>query len=159
MLRLVTPVQYEPLLDGLNQLRPLKLVDESKVVIASPIGCVNQPSKDRPAEGKLLRCNNQGGLLKQPPKDYRLTDVQTIIGLIGVRFKDIVFTQFCYGAFAWVHTLGGLVEYGWATALTHTAIMLFDNNKVTYFPFRGRGFTLYTGNAGAACTIKLQGVY
>lgn len=67
MPKLATPVQYEPALEGLNDIRPLQLAEESKVVIPYPVLCQNPPSKDKPAVGKLARCSQQGALLKSEP--------------------------------------------------------------------------------------------
>ncbi|GAI67122.1 unnamed protein product, partial [marine sediment metagenome] len=39
MPKLATPVQYEPALEGLNDIRPLQLAGESKVVIPYPELC------------------------------------------------------------------------------------------------------------------------
>ncbi|GAI88583.1 unnamed protein product, partial [marine sediment metagenome] len=64
MPKLSTPVQYEPALEGLNDIRPLQLADESKVVVPYPVLCKNPPSKDRPAVGMFARCSQQGALLK-----------------------------------------------------------------------------------------------
>lgn len=64
MPKLITPVQYEPSLEGLNVLRPLSVPDEGKTLISYPVLCQNLPSEGRPGVGKLARCTQQGALLK-----------------------------------------------------------------------------------------------
>lgn len=60
MPKLATPVQYEPALEGLNDIRPLQLADEVKIVLPYPVLCKNPPSTGRPAIGKFVRCTQQG---------------------------------------------------------------------------------------------------
>lgn len=69
MRRLLTPVQYEPLLEGLNAIRPLQLADEGKIVIPYPILCHNPPTEGRPASGKLARCTSTGSLVTHKSND------------------------------------------------------------------------------------------
>lgn len=64
MQRLATPTQYEPALEGLNDIRPLQLVEDSKIVVAYPVLCKNPPTIDKPAVGKLARCTQQGTLVR-----------------------------------------------------------------------------------------------
>jgi len=70
MPKLITPVQYEPTLDELNEVRPLQLADEVKSVISSPALNLNPVSHGRPVFGKLSRCNNQGALLTNGNSGY-----------------------------------------------------------------------------------------
>lgn len=65
MPKLMTPIQYEPSLEGLNAVRPLQLLDEGKSIISYPVLCKNAPSEGRPAIGKFARCSQQGALLKK----------------------------------------------------------------------------------------------
>jgi len=64
MPKLLTPVQYEPALDGLNEVRPLQLADEVKIALNIPVFNVNPVGKNKPVVGKLARCNQQGALLE-----------------------------------------------------------------------------------------------
>lgn len=64
MSKLITPVQFEPSLDGLNIVRPLLMPDEGKTVISYPVLCKTLPSEGKPGVGKLARCSHQGALLK-----------------------------------------------------------------------------------------------
>lgn len=70
MPKLATPVQYEPALEGLNDIRPLQLADEGKVVIPYPVLCKNPPSTGKPAVGMFARCSQQGALLKSVSNVY-----------------------------------------------------------------------------------------
>lgn len=64
MPKLITPVQFEPSLDGLNIVRPLIMPDEGKTVISYPVLCKNLPSEGKPGVGKLARCTQDGALLR-----------------------------------------------------------------------------------------------
>lgn len=70
MPKLITPVQYEPSIERLNDIRPLQLEDEVKIVIACPVLYENPPSENKPAVGKLARCTKQGALLADRQKVY-----------------------------------------------------------------------------------------
>lgn len=63
MAKLATPVQYESSIEGLNDIRPLQLRDEGKIVIPCPVLCRNPVTKNRPVVGQLARCSQQGALL------------------------------------------------------------------------------------------------
>lgn len=64
MPKLITPVQFEPSLDGLNIVRPLIMPDECKTIISYPVLCQNLPSEGKPGVGKLARCTQAGALLR-----------------------------------------------------------------------------------------------
>ena len=64
--KLLTPVTYEDTLDELNVVRPLVLVDEAKVELDVPILNRNPVSENRPAIGKLLKCDINGCALSSP---------------------------------------------------------------------------------------------
>lgn len=91
MLKLATPVQYEPSLEGLNILRPLQLTEESKTVISYPVLCKNPPSKDKPAIGKLARCSQQGAMPKSMPVWANKTGGDTLEFELPVRTHHITF--------------------------------------------------------------------
>ncbi|GAI19748.1 unnamed protein product [marine sediment metagenome] len=76
MQKLATPVQYEPALEGLNDIRPLQLADKSKVVIPYPVLCKNPPSTGKPAVGMFARCSQQGALLKSNNRRYRFLEYE-----------------------------------------------------------------------------------
>lgn len=56
--KLITPVQHELVLDGLNEIRPLQLQDEVKRVVSLPVVNANPANKSNIARGKFLRCDN-----------------------------------------------------------------------------------------------------
>ena len=60
---LITPSQYERGLEGLNEIRPLARVDTVRYALSLPVLNVN-PVNDSPiAQGKVLRCDNNGAVL------------------------------------------------------------------------------------------------
>lgn len=64
MVKLASPVQYESPLEGLNDVRPLQLADVGKIVLPTPVLCKNLPTVNKPAVGRLVRCTQQGALLR-----------------------------------------------------------------------------------------------
>lgn len=70
MLKLATPVQYESSIEGLNDIRPLQLADEVKIVIPCPALCRSPVTKNKPVVGRLARCSQQGALLTELQKFY-----------------------------------------------------------------------------------------
>lgn len=57
--KLLTPVQFEPVLGGLNKARPLSLVDEGRVILSDPVLDMIPVDDDRPVQGKFLRGNGE----------------------------------------------------------------------------------------------------
>lgn len=113
MVKLITPVQYEQGLDGLNQVRPLTLVDESKAVIALPFGCINPPSKDRPAEGRLLRCDNQGAILSRKPNHLIPTDIAEYNYDAGFKYVFHTFNRRIKCFNIWVFNHQNVMYFDW----------------------------------------------
>ena len=68
MPKLITPVQYEPSVDELNEIVPLYMGDEVQQAINLSVLNANPVSENRPVIGKLARCNQYGGLLKYNDK-------------------------------------------------------------------------------------------
>lgn len=155
MPKLATPVQYEPSLEGLNDIRPLQLADEGKIVVPCPALCQNPPTKDRPAIGRLARCTQQGALVKYNSRLYTAYETG---------FKPISF----YGSLV-SHTFAKRVKGVIAKAIigthTYTAVwsestgtlsfadILFDVNVWLPFTgqtiwFKGTGEDLWAGWIG-----------
>lgn len=126
---LVTPVQYESAFDGLNEVRPLELADEVKVALDIPVLNANPVSSSRPAIGKLLRCNQRGGILQTPSNKYTYTgylEYAYIAGVILHRFtfsevtpfvicEDIYFSE-PFGI-RWTDSTGAIVLDSWPNGI------------------------------------------
>lgn len=61
--KLLTPVQYESVLSGLNDIRPLSLSDEGRMSLSIPVLNAEPVSNEKTARGKFLRCHNGSALI------------------------------------------------------------------------------------------------
>jgi len=111
MPKLATPIQYKPALEGLNEIRPLQLADESKIVLPCPVLCTNPPSKDRPAVGIFARCSQQGSLLKSEP-GWADTIYEYNVAIVVGDEVHITFPMYVVGVIA-KYTLTGPMGVDW----------------------------------------------
>jgi len=161
MRKLATPVQYESTLEGLNEVRPLQLKGEGKIVIPYPVLCSNPPTKDRPAVGKLTRCSQQGALLAGRRVVYESAEYITEDFEGGDGDKLIRFSQQVKYVVSMVVVAGFWYTAFW-TDSTYTIQFkdIHDTNGV-YIPFRG--IDLYISVVVAppigATTIGFYGFY
>ncbi len=146
MPKLATPVQYEPALEGLNDIRPLQLADESKVVIPYPVLCKNPPSKGRPAVGMFARCSQQGALLKNvsykavlPEYKYRNVTVYDM----HTHFTFSSKVSYVIAIWKW---LGGSPVLYWSDPTYLYNLKTLSNLKYTFLPFIGTD--IYFGGRG-----------
>lgn len=137
MLKLTAPIQYEPSLEGLNAIRPLRLRDESRILVPCPVLCINPPTKDKPAIGKLARCSQQGALLNDKQKvltNYEYIEREFPYGLPN---QQITFAQEVSPVWCKVLSYIGVTDLFW-TDPTYTidiqAILLI---AYTFLQFRG----------------------
>ncbi|MBA7474041.1 hypothetical protein ES707_09388 [subsurface metagenome] len=160
MPKLATPVQYESALEGLNDIRPLQLAEESKIVIPYPVLCKNPPSKGRPAVGKLARCSEQGALLKSNilllDKLYTFfVHIHEYNTLISVMFPNRV-----YGVAARYNQIEKASTTYWSsdTGVAHIDRLVAD--KYIFLPFIGKiiYFKGY-GSVGWIASIDIRGLY
>lgn len=93
MRKLLTPVQYEPSLEGLNAIRPLQLADEGKIAISYPVLCHNPPTEGRPAFGKLARCTPTGSLVSYKSNDISDYEYIQKVFVFGTTQIVITFAQ------------------------------------------------------------------
>lgn len=71
MVKVITPVQYESPMGGLNEVRPLEISGEVKPFIDTSILNINPVDTGRPAKGRLLRCGNDSAVLQNCVKGFR----------------------------------------------------------------------------------------
>lgn len=137
MPKLATPVQYEPSLEGLNDIRPLQLADEVKVVIPYPVLCSNPPSTGRPAMGKFVRCNQQGALLKHKPYEplsYYFKDDTITSAIAGCSF---IFPTKVYGISAYWKIDDGSPTCFWTNPRATKNIKELIDRAYIWLPFVG----------------------
>ena len=160
MPKLATPVQYEPTLEGLNEIRPLQLADESKIVVSYPALCQNPPTKDRPAVGKLARCSEQGALLKSLPVwcDKYETLFWTITNEMPAHF--FTFAQKVYGVIVLWQIIEGTPVCDWVSLIPMKELQRITPDIHTFLPFvgvkvrfRGKNIDVWEGD------IRVYGFY
>lgn len=137
MPRLATPLQYEPSIEGLNDIRPLQLADEGKIVIPMPVLCQNPPTKDKPAVGRFARCSQQGALLKSMPegvKNYLYT--QFSLSNLDPN-KSFAFDRRIYGCviyYTFVYATGAVI---WTDETYIQYYVIIFATTATFLPFVG----------------------
>lgn len=144
MPKLATPVQYEPTLEGLNDIRPLQLADEGKIVIPMPALCQNPPTKDRPAIGRLARCSQQGALLK-----HRVNDLQTY-EIFGGQFnffdadQHFTYSQKVSSVVCYMGGYHNIVDAYWSSPSYTEKIQDITLTGTTVFCFSGVDLYIHT---------------
>lgn len=160
MPKLATPVQYEPVLDGLNELRPLILDNTVRRVIGVPVSPVDVSDTSGGVKGRLLRCNRQGALLRE--NNHYEPEYQSISISWSAAGGNRVVTfdqRVNYIAYRWVVKSGLLIAARYDSTFTYFLgwLVLSGNN---FIPFRGTamGFVAAFFPGGYA-TMNIRGFY
>jgi hypothetical protein len=97
MLKVATPILYEPALDNFNRVRPLKLAEKSRFSFDYSALCKNPVGTGRPIIGKLAGCNEQGTLLTNTGNSFHNYYRATLDLSVTEPTRIITFTQkvFC----------------------------------------------------------------
>lgn len=159
MPKLATPVQYEPALEGLNDIRPLQLADKSKVVIPYPVLCKNPPSTGKPAVGMFARCSQQGALLKSKNTRYRYLEIQARTYDFYDGRKTITFSQKVSLVLCYPGAISFTLNVRWIVPATDGRIQEISLVEPTALNFKGTN--LYTrawfSEMWGQCTIYFFG--
>ena len=161
MPKLLTPVQYEPSLEGLNVVRPLHLADEAKPIISYPVLCKNPPTKDRPVVGKLARCTQQGALASDKRVVYDTWEYIEKQFTWTTRQHHIAFSQVVYPVHCNIVSINLINAIAW-TDSTYTKIyQLLDLVVDTMLWFKGVNLYIRTIMASppAFLTLGFYGFY
>lgn len=160
MSSLLTPVQYEESLGELNQVRPLKLADEVKIEINIPVFNFNPVNKGKPVIGKLLRCDNNGALLKE--NSLVETNTESKSGSVSIG-SDMYTVQFSQPVHYW-RLYGITSTFGtdmWITNLFGTVIVqTLGVSGIYLIPFYGDTFDVKgAGIGGWFISFLCKGYY
>lgn len=160
MVKLSTPVQYEPSIGKLNALRPLQLVDECKTVISYPALCFNPVDKGKPAVGRLACCDKSGSLIKI--KNVWYDNYQEVESSWYEAYTQhpIVFAQKVFMVYAFT-TYNNFSASLWWTDPTYTKFYdHVDYNRTVVFRFVGQ-VMYFSSNAGVgeSHAVKFCGFY
>lgn len=155
--KLLTPVQYESVLGGLNKARPLSLSDEGRVILSSPVLNANPVSDKKSVQGKLLR-SNSGSSPKFNPKVYTSYQHEHFDGVPGpeqplvynfdplveaVLLNIVQLSATCY--VRWKNSIYGVILVQYSTVGGHWIPFMGNNLFLTVF-YAGAGqveFDLY----------------
>lgn len=118
-----TPVQYESVLDELNTVRPLQLADEGKVALDTPVLNANPVSSSRPAIGKLLRCNQRGGILRSPVDKYTSAGYLEYTYIYPINIHRFTFSEVTPVVFVECIDPVNVISYAWTDSTGDIAIV------------------------------------
>lgn len=112
MSKLITPGQFEPALDGLNQVRPLILSDEVKQSIDCPVGSMNPPNSDKIIQGTMSRCTKNGASLVNGIDGLNTQYIiPEVFGFGDTTIHTLIFPSFAMHVFVEVTQLGAVEVY------------------------------------------------
>ncbi len=160
MRRLITPVQYDSTLAGLNEIRPLTLADEVKAGLSFPILNLNPVDNNQPAKGRFLRSDHQGSLLRSladdcPEVSYEKKDIWLESDLtFTVSFAQKV--NYVLGKMSWFELTGTIK---WNTKDHWYLIKVISNTEQTFLPFRGQVMYVQGFGVSGVGTLTLYGFY
>lgn len=142
MLRLSTPVQCEISLDAINILRPLKLIDERKIDITTPVLDVNQPDKTSPVVGKLARCDGTGSLLKSKSISYDNYEFKNVYIDINFNTMTFAFSQKVFQVYVRTLDVIGVIDTYWCNAMYSRMYFNLSSPFAGMIPFVGQQISL-----------------
>jgi len=93
MVKVATPILYEPSMDELNRVRPLQLSTRSRLFLDYPVLCKNPIGEGRPVVGKFLRCDEQGAVLKRNSNSFTGYELKTEQFYAGHDKRVITFSR------------------------------------------------------------------
>lgn len=157
MPKLETPVMYEETLDGLNSARPLVIGEKVDNSLDIPILNSTPVNTNNTADGRLLRCDENGVLLNCDRLIPQIDDVITFELSGDDEFHQITFPRFINHLvfyyisgdddidFSWV-SWNGLEIYATKTPLT-TWMIIGGRNRISVRGEDGSGFSVIIGCA------------
>lgn len=160
MAKLATPIQYESALDRLNAVRPLQLADEAKIALNIPVLNVNPVDKDKPVVGKLLRCNQQGVLLRSNDKAQENSEYKSFFSYCRLCTFHFPFAQKVFGVIVTFVDPAEIFTVWWCSEAAVVKYKQITKDVWTFLPFVGIDFYLRFESAvyGAAVPY-LYGFY
>lgn len=160
MQKLITPIQYEDSLDELNIVRPLKLDDEVKHNLDIPVLDVIPVSKDRPAKGKLLRCDNNGGMLVKNHAEYENYEKVDRPFIGEFEFEYAQFSQKVSGVLWECKTIYSVAYFWWSDPSYSILFQTLANPGETWIKFSGtRIYFVMIGVGDVVADCHVYGFY
>lgn len=142
MSRLITPVQFEPVLGELNQLRPLKLKKLVRQKIVYPV--IDANNSDTSTRGKLLRCNEGSTLVNPPQTGYETYEVilDYYREYLDYTYVPVTFSQQVKFVLIYTYNVWFYIDVQWVSGNGGFALKDITQNGVTECGFKGTTFWL-----------------
>ncbi|GAF90525.1 unnamed protein product [marine sediment metagenome] len=140
---LITPVQYEPALEELNAVRPLRLQERPRISLDIPI--INKLPKEsvKSIAGTLAKGTPSGALLKLKKEYITAYQMQAVSVTTGYVHLNIVFSQVVKKVMVNVTSLGNTTVFYWSTDNFLVVLQDLNSIKVHYLPFVGTNLYIY----------------
>lgn len=158
--KLITPVQHEPVLDGLNEIRPLQLRDDVQRVIGLPALNANPVNNPNNVRGKFLRCSQQGAILGTQNRYY--DNYEEIMRERATAYEAFVITFSQIVKFVQVE-IRSMSEDGYLRWRTLSPIYVIKDYSAVgfyYWPVRGTQLSIRISGSGVGTTrVYFRGFY
>ncbi len=160
MPKLISPVQYGPGLNGLNELRPLSVGDDLDSSLSLPVADVNPADNSQLSAGHFLRSTDQGSMLRKLPFDLEDYSSQSIDHLFVMNETvSIIFAQAVQFAIGKKTVFDGSGILTWVTSAGSIAIHVFEASSYIYLPCKDQRIIVKATNMSGAINIKLIGFF
>ena len=151
--KLITPLHYEPAVDGLNAVRPLVLADEIKQELSLPILNQNPVDSINSARGKFLQSDNQGAGVSRDSAGYKNVIEKVAYLHAGIPTKVVDFGRIVEYISGYTITPGDTVSISFMDSTFTTAWLTYLAADWGHTIFRGR--ILYIkGNGGGGMDVN-----
>ncbi len=160
MQKLITPIQYEPALDVLNQIKNIYISDKVALSIDAMQACKNPVGHGNPIIGKFCREDNHGALcsnsVDQGFDNYELGDYYFHGPPAGVTH---VWAQKVFGVLVYTYMIaprGQIMQ--WITQ-TGVSIKNLVDSTWEWLPYEGYETRIYCSDEWTRVFIELYGFY
>lgn len=135
-------------MDELNGVRPLLLNDEVQRHIDIAVLNRNPVNQGKVVAGRLLRCTNQGAVLKSKPLGYTITELVLASYTQALSNQQITFPRKVYLVMGYTFSTIYMEGLQWTDSTYTHNYGEYDIAEMFYIPFQGTD--LYTIGLGGA---------
>ena len=144
MQEILTPVQYEPALDVLNQINKLEISHRARITLDAMQACKNPVGHGNPIIGKFCKEDKHGALCCKSVEKFTNIEIQVVVNLARVsQYSTMEFTNRIQGLMCrnWAYNYSLYTLY-WAIP-EGSVIKSLPYNTFTYLPFVGKEITFW----------------
>lgn len=156
MLKLITPVQYEPALEELNAVRPLHLQERPRISLDIPIANKLPKASVKSTAGTLARCTPSGALLNKNVHEFTSYEMFTDTCNSPMCNTTITFSQTVYKIMVNVRTLRLVQGIMWTDNSFTLSLVNLKSLGKHYIDFVGKLFRIKAGvqpTGAAVCDV------